>query len=135
MTHAGWALQKAVYSALSDDVDLTALVGDGIHDGAPRASALPYVVFEPLTISNLDGDAAAVSEHELTLAAWSRSASKQDLLSIAERIGAVLHDADLTLDGHLLINLRLEREHIAQQPDRRGWRAEFRFRAVTEPAI
>ncbi|PLX39059.1 MAG: DUF3168 domain-containing protein [Hyphomicrobiales bacterium] len=134
MTHPSWALQKAVYETLSGDPTLIALLGGvRIHDGAPRGAQLPFVALDPVVTTDGDGDELASREHRLSLVVWTREGGKRQALAVLERLNELLHDADLTLDAHRLINLRRDREEVRQNNDRRSWRGELRLRAVTEP--
>ena len=134
MTHPSWALQKAVYETLAGDAGLAALLGGArIHDGAPRAAAMPYVALDPVVTTDGDTASEAGRVHTLTLTVWSAGEGKRQALAVLERIGALLHDADLTLVDHRLVNLRREREEVRRSDDRRAVRGEARFRAVTEP--
>ena len=50
-------------------------------------------------------------------------------------MGAVhgaLHDADLTLEGFHLVNLRFQSGETRRESDGATWRGTIRFRAVTE---
>ncbi len=134
MTHPGWALQKAVYASLAADTALAALVGgDRIHDAPPRAAAMPYVALDPIVTTDIGASLGEIHEHRLTLVVWSAGKGKREALAILERLVALLHDADLALDDHRLVNLRREREEVRVTDDRRAVRGELRLRAVTEP--
>ena len=47
---------------------------------------------------------------------------------------AALHDRALPLDGHALVNLRLEFSEVRFDDDQSVYHGLLRFRAVTEPA-
>jgi hypothetical protein len=52
-------------------------------------------------------------------------------------MGAVhdaLHDRDLALEGHRLVNLRHELSEARREPDGDTYHGIVRYRAVTEPA-
>jgi hypothetical protein len=51
-----------------------------------------------------------------------------------ERVRVLLHDADLALAGHVLVNLREQAADIRFDDDHDVYRGAMRFRAVTEPA-
>ena len=50
-----------------------------------------------------------------------------------EEARVVLHDQSLPLDGHALVNLRLEYSEIRFDDDQSVYHGLLRFRAVTEP--
>jgi len=100
---------------------------------AVTSMVISTFILAALIAIDADSDLAEASEHQLTLSIWSRANGKREVLQIAEQVLALLHDADLTLEDHRLVNLRCERQDIRQLADRRTWRGEMRFRAVTEP--
>jgi hypothetical protein len=130
---AHWALQEAAVAALAADAALKALIGDPprIYDDAPRGVAFPYVSLG----EGAEGDWSAQSgegvECRLILHAWSRYAGRQEVKAILSRIRTVLHDANLTVAGWRLINLRCE---AVEYP--RGGESAYhglaRFRAALE---
>ena len=134
MTHPAWALQKALFALLSSDTELTNLLGASrIYDGPPRRAVLPFIAFDPVETTDIGGDDAELIEHQVSLSIWARGSGKREVLEIAERVRDLAHDAALTLDQNRLVNLRLEREEVSQLDDRRTWRGDLSFRAVTEP--
>jgi hypothetical protein len=134
MTHPTLALQKAIFAALIADAAVAALVGDRIYDAAPRDAAFPYLAFGPARLADWSTGSEAGSEHRFLVHAWSRKRGKRETFAIAEAVGAVLHDQSLELDGHALVNLRLETTDVIRDPDGITWHGVLRFRAVTEPA-
>jgi hypothetical protein len=134
MTHAALALQRAALAALAADAAVAALVGDRIHDAAPRAAAFPYVSFGEGTVRDWSTGTEEGAELRLVLHAWSRERGKRETWAILEALKAVLHDAALELEDHRLVNLRFEFADAAADPDGITWHGVIRFRAVTEPA-
>ena len=135
MTHPSWALQKAIYERLTGDAQLMAqLAGNGIFDIPPRSAAFPYVVLGPISTREPVIPVEDGTEHRLQLTVWSRVEGKKEALEIAEAIETLLHDADLILDGHHLVNLRLVTRETLMARDRRSIESRLVFRAVTEPS-
>ena len=135
MTSAAIELQKAVFSALSGDAALTAALGEGrIHDHAPENIAFPYLTFGRTTAHDWSTDTEVGSEHIFTIHVWSKAKGKAQVLELMELVKAVLHDNDLTLDTHRLVNLRREFEDARYNDDLSVYHGMARFRAVTEPA-
>jgi hypothetical protein len=135
MSGAAGALQRAVFAALGADAGLVALLGGAnIFDGAPRNAAAPYVHLGEVEARDWSTATDAGVEIVFTVVAWSRQAGRAEALAIAERVRAVLHDAELVVDGWRLVNLR----HLATATERlekpEGRRAVVRFRAVMEEA-
>lgn len=126
-------LQKAVYAALVADVALAARIGNRIYDHAPASAPFPYVTFGRAShydwgTTTEDGD-----EHIFTIHVWSRTKGRAEALAIMAAVRARLHDADLTLSGHALVNLREEMSETRFEDDHDVHHGSLRFRAVTEP--
>jgi hypothetical protein len=133
MSNAGWALQQAVYAAVTDDATLNGLLGGAsIYDDVPERAAFPFVTFAAGSERDWSTDAEAGTEHALALHAWSRAGGRKEALAILAAVRAVLHDAALTLDGHRLVNLRHETSDVRRSSDGETWQGIARFRAVTE---
>ena len=134
MTHPSLALQKAVYAALAGDAVLGGLVDDRIFDAPPRNVPFPYVSFGNAQGNDWSTGTETGTEHRVVLDVWSRHRGKAECWAIAEAVTMVLDDAALTLDGHALVNLRLETAETGRDADGLTWHGVVRFRAVTEPA-
>lgn len=132
MPHPSLALQKAVFAMLVGDAGVGALVGDRIHDVAPRNAVFPYVAFGDLRTDDWSTGSSSGAEHRLTLHAWSRHRGKAEALAILDAIVFALDEAPLDLDGHHLVNLQFEASIVAAEADGVTWRGTARFRAVTE---
>ena len=132
MPHPALALTKAVYAALVADAGVGALVGDRIHDAAPRNAVFPYVGIGDVQTADWSTGTERGAEHRLTLHAWSRTPGKAEALAVLEAVRAALDDAALDLDGHALVSLRFDWASAARDPDGLTWHGVVRFRAVTE---
>ncbi|SER19963.1 Protein of unknown function [Faunimonas pinastri] len=133
-TFAGLALQKAVYAALSSDALLVTLLGGSrIYDEVPRNAAAPYVHLGEMTASDWSTSTEEGAEIAFAHAVWTRDPGRSSGLAIAERLVELLHEADLPLDGHRLVNLRHTKTETSRAEKPAGRRTLVRFRAVTEP--
>ena len=127
-------LQKAIFEALAADAGLTtALGGPRIHDHAPANVAFPYVTFGRTSVYDWSTGTESGTEQLLTLHVWSKAKGKAETLAIMELARRALHDKDLALEGHRLINLRAEFEEARYDEDLAVHHGLLRFRAVTEP--
>ena len=133
MSAAGLALQKAIHAALVADAGVGALVGDRIFDVVPRAATFPYVTLGDARVADWSTGTEAGAEHRLALHVWSRERGKTECWAVLEALEAALHDAALALDGHALINLRVETADVGMDRDGITWHGVARLRAVTEP--
>ena len=133
MSSSARALQEAVFSALSADAALTALIGAGqVHDGPPRNAAAPYVHLGEMTARDWSTSTEGGTEIVFAVVAWSRQPGLSEALAIAERVREVLDDAALVLAGHRLVNMRHISTETARAEKPEGRRAVVRFRAAIE---
>jgi len=133
MTNASWALQSAVFAALSGDATLQSLVSTRIFDAVPRDAAFPYAVLGDGKETNWDTATEEGSEHQFTVTVWSRNGGHKEAKSVADAIRFVLNGATLSLSGHALVDLRFLDCEYARDTDGETYSATLRFRAVTEP--
>ena len=135
MPSASFALQVAVFAALTADAGFIALLGSPprLYDDVPPRPSYPYVTFGQSTETDWSTGTDPGTEHVLTLHVWSKAAGRKEAQAIAAAIQAALHDAPLALSGHRLINLRNEHFDVRRDPDGETIRGLVRFRAVTEP--
>ena len=118
MTSAAIELQKAVFAALSGDAALTAALGASrIHDHAPANVAFPYITFGRTTVYDWSTGTEEGGEHIFTIHVWSKAKGKAEALEIMGIVKAIMHDADLALDAHRLVNLRSEFEEVRYNED------------------
>ena len=133
MASAGWALQRAVHQALTADAGLLTLLGGArVWDHVPRGAAFPYVSIGATTERDWSTDGSKGLEHVLILNVWSKAAGRHEANAIADALRAALHDAQLTLAGHRLVNLRHELTEVGRDAAAEIYRGAVRFRAVTE---
>lgn len=131
MGNAAWALQQAVYAALTSDAPLVALLGGArVYDVVPTRAEFPYVTIAQTAERDWSTGSEAGGEHTLTLHVWSRGGGRKETLAIVAAARAVLHEAALSLSGFRLINLRHEVSEVRR--DGETFHGIVRFRAVTE---
>ena len=126
-------LQKAIFETLGANAALTEVVGTRIFDHAPANAAFPYITFGRTSVYDWSTGTESGTEQLFTLHAWSKSKGKKEVLEIMELARETLHDAPLDLDGHRLVNLRLEFSEARYDDRNEGHHGLLRFRAVTEP--
>ena len=135
MSGASWALQQAVYAALTASDAVKALAGDPprLFDAVPRRAAFPYIVLGEDSEANWDTATESGSEHALIIHVWSRAGGRKESKLAAEAVRACLDGASLSLDGHALIDFRFLAADFTREADGETFCATLRFRAVTEP--
>lgn len=128
------ALHKALFDHLRADADLAVLLGDPprVHDETPAQPVWPLVVFGRAETRPWGGLDAEGLEHALTLAALSRFDGAEEARAIVAALRARLHNAELTLDGWRLVNLRVTYGDVFRAADGRSFQGVIRLRAVTE---
>ncbi len=135
MASASWALQQAIFAALTADTGLTSLLGGNrVYDDVPARAEFPYVTFALTNERDWGTGSEDGSEHLLTLHVWSRGSGRRQAHEIMGALRRVLHDAALTLTGYRLVNLRHEFSETRRDPDGETYHGITRYRAVTEPA-
>jgi len=136
MSGASWALQQAVFAALSVSDAIQEIAGDPprVFDAVPRGAAFPYIVVGEGSESNWDTATEAGSEHALSIRIWSRAGGHKEIKLAAQAVRDCLDGESLALDGHTLVDLRFLSADFARETDGETFRAVLRFRAVTEPA-
>jgi len=135
MTAPAVELQKSIFGALTADTALVALLGDArIYDHAPANAVFPYVTFGRTSVYDWSTGTESGTEQLFTLHIWSKAKGKKETLEIMELVRARLDDQDLALDGHHLVNLRLEFAEARYDEDLSLHHGLLRFRAVTEAA-
>ena len=134
MTDPGWALQKAVYRALTTDAKVAvALGGRHVYDHVPRRTPRPYVTFARRTLRDQSSGTETAHEHTVALNVWAEASGAKKAAAVMAAVRAALHDQDLALDGHHLVNLRHEYSEIERHDDGVTLIGTLRFRALTEP--
>jgi hypothetical protein len=127
------ALMQAVHARLAGDTGLIALVGpDGIRDRLLPRPKLPAVVFGELETRDLSTVTEAGEEHFLTLEIWSEGEGRRQAQEIAGRVAALLNDAELLLEGAVLVSLLTIGSRSRREAKTKAYLVEVRFRAVTE---
>jgi hypothetical protein len=130
---AAAALQQAIYLKLAGDAALTALIGsDGLHDHLHAGTRRPCIHIAGIDSRESGTASEAGEEHLVTLTVMTGEGGNLPAQRIAARVGALLDDADLDLDGFALISLFHRRTRTGRDARAKGHVAELVFRAVTE---
>jgi hypothetical protein len=132
MMDADLALQKAIYARLAGDAALADLVGARIYDNVPGDAGYPYLTLGEAAVDDWSDGEAAGAEHRLVFNAYTRGGGRAEAKTVMGAVNAAIHDANLALDGHHLVNLRFVATETRREADGATWRGTIRFRAVTE---
>ena len=132
---ASWALQQAVFAALSMSDAVKDAVGDPprVFDSPPRGAAFPYVVIGEDETRDWSTATEGGSEHLLAIQVWSRADGRRQAKLAAEAVKDALDGAELAVDGQALIGIRHLATQTSRESDGETIRATLKFRAVLEP--
>jgi len=134
MTGGAAELQGAIFSLLTGDATLIALLGGAkVFDHAPANAQFPYVSLGRMSSFDWSTATEGGCEHLLTIHAWSKGRGKKEVLALMDRARFLLDEAPLTLAGHTLVALRLEGTDARYDEDAGAYHGLLRLRAVTEP--
>jgi hypothetical protein len=132
--NAALALQQAMRAALLADTALIALLGGAhIFDEVPRGEPPLSVSFAGIETRDWSVMDQKAHEHFVTMDVSTNERGRTQAQSICNRIEAVLDNANLTLAGHRLVNLRVVFWSVARPKSDPKFGATLRFRAATEP--
>lgn len=99
---AGSALfrvQEAIYSALSADSTLGALV-TGVFDAPPENQTHPYVVVGDAVEYPMDTLASTMKRVDIDVTAWSQYPGMKEAVAILDRVVVLLHKVSLSVTGY-----------------------------------
>lgn len=133
MSSAAFALQQAIFSKLaSDAATTTALGGPRIYDDVPAHAEFPFITLGQSTECDWSTGTDEGCEHVITLHVWSRAHGRKEAQAVIAAARDALHDQDLSLEGHRLVNLHHEFSEARRDTDGETFHGISRFRAVTE---
>lgn len=134
MTGPILALRRAILDRAQADPDLAALMGGTarLHDEPPRAAEPVYAVFGDVNAEDWSTDTDRGHLQTLSLVVWAKPGSARSALLAAERLSALLHEADLPLDGQRLVTLRVTGVSATRDEKTQLARVSVALRAVTE---
>ena len=70
------------------------------------------------------------TETVINLHVWSRYRGSKETKQVMDRVHTLLHDSNLTVTGHNLINMRFEFGDVIRDPDGITRHGVMRFRAI-----
>ena len=129
MAQHSFAIQKAIYDSLNSDTTISGMI-TGIFDDVNEGTAYPYIVIGDDTAINVGTKTVDALEYTLTLHVWSQYRGRKEVKEIMAAIYDVLHDADLTVQNSVLVNIRQEFEQTLVDGDGITRHGVIRFRAV-----
>ncbi|MBK3745622.1 DUF3168 domain-containing protein [Paraburkholderia aspalathi] len=131
MTSPTLELQQALFSRLTTNAALIALIGDRVYDWVPENPTYPYVSFGPMDETSADADCVDAFEISMQLDVWSRSVGYEEARQVADVIRRALK-ADLSLTENALVYLVHRQTRVFRDPDGLTSHAALTFEAVAE---
>ncbi|MGB0855032.1 MAG: DUF3168 domain-containing protein [Pikeienuella sp.] len=112
-------LQAAVFSILTSDAGLTALVGGRVYDRVPMdGDQAPYITFGPSDEVSDDAECMIADDHTLQIDIWSEyQGGFKEAKEIAFAVKQALHGVDIDLPTHALIEIRADNRRYLRDPD------------------
>lgn len=126
-----FALQKAVYAALTEDATLMAMVS-GVHSHVPERTAFPYIVIGEGVVKDHSTKTGEMEEITATVFVFSRARGSKETLDIMARVKELLDDAALVLTGYSLVYLRFVNAEVTQAREVLTWQGVLTFKALVE---
>lgn len=135
---AAWALQTALYNALSGDAELQQTLGNParIYDTVPSDASFPLLQLGSVRMRPYTGIAGGY-EHIIRLTVFSRWGGRKESKAISKRLRELLQNARLTLEGHEMIQARMVFEdHLKiREPDIMQGSLRYRFVTIPQAAV
>lgn len=131
-------LFTAIYTALSGNAPLTALIGVGrVYDTPPAQVSdgqlvPPYVVIGDETANDYGSRGGDAQEHTITIHTWTETPTTLLVKRIMAAVRNAMHEQSLALGGGNLVYLRQEFKETFRDPDGVSQHGVQRFRALTE---
>jgi uncharacterized protein DUF3168 len=134
MSDALFAVQQAVFNALTSSGEITALLGSPprLYDHVPPGAVFPYVVFGASAAKPHDDLDRTGFDQTVTLDIWSRYRGSKEAKDIAQAAYDTLHRANLSVSGEIFIDCEFADVAIAIEPDGLTTRAEVRFTVTVQ---
>mgnify|MGYP005854414665 CR=1 FL=1 len=128
---ASWPLERAILSALRDSERIRALLGGsgGVVSGVQSADT-PVICYAAATARAWHSATFDGQDHEITLLLRT-TPQDAEIGALAAAVTGRLHDADLPIPGHALIELQFERSETRSFDEDGIASCRLLFRALT----
>ncbi|MCG8505489.1 MAG: DUF3168 domain-containing protein [Sphingomonadales bacterium] len=132
-TDASWPLQRSVHGALATCEALQPFLGDPprILLRPCKETAFPHVTFGDSRSKTWSSATFDGQEHEMVLDIWSDQDAAADVKQIAAIVIERLHNADLPIPGHALVDLQFESSETRLWQEKRLEHCRLEFSALT----
>lgn len=117
MTSPSLELQGALYTALTQDAALSALVNGRVYDAVPQNVEFPYVELGPETVVPFRPEGIAAGQHDIQIDCWARGQGMAGVKAITAAVKAVLESGAVTLSVNAVSNLFVRSIRHVDDPD------------------
>jgi hypothetical protein len=138
MSDPSYALQVALVTALKA---IPTAAGTRVYDEVPRSASTGEVTATFPYISIGTGDASPVDEEcwdrtttVLPVDVWSRAVGFPEAKQIAGAIRDRLHEGEMTITGHTLDRMHVDRMDYIRDPDGKTRRVRLTLEIDTQPS-
>ena len=122
-----YELQKAIYNKLSGDAGLTADI-TGVFDHVPQDQGFPYITIGDISLKDWSSLTTIGFEGGMKIKIHSRYRGHKEARQIAEKIRQILHEGDISIDGHEFVNSRFISSNVVLESNGLTYRNETKFR-------
>lgn len=110
------AVQQALVVHLTADATLMGLVS-GVYDAVPQGAAYPYVVMDEQHTRSWNTTTTQGAELTFALHVFSREAGRKAVLTILERLYALLQETALSVSGQSFTHVRFTHQEVELMED------------------
>lgn len=132
MSDASWALQQAIYAALSGDTGLLNLLNQQprIYDHVPDEVIYPYLVIGECKTTDW-GHLPNGLQHDVKFYAYSRYAGRREIKDVMSAVYDVLHENNLSIPNICVVNARYTFGDVWRRQDSDTYQAIMRYKYIT----
>lgn len=134
--HPGTTFQTEIFNTLKASTQIKAICGNParVFDSLQRGTQYPYIKIGEASFGDGGSHTEWGTEGTITIHSWSQYAGTKEVRAIMDAVYEALHEADLTLTGHLVILMRQEFDEVLEDPDGKTRHGVQRFRVITREA-
>lgn len=126
MADPSWALQAALYTALSNALSCE------VYDGVPQGATYPYVTIDFELSVNADYLTERMDERFFYLNVWSAYEGQKEVKEIMAAIDTALHRNKLSLSTGTVASLIVADKRTTRDIDERTYMGQVTLRIITQ---
>jgi hypothetical protein len=127
MTFGPTAVQTAIYSRLTGDATLMALI-NGVYDFVPDNKAFPFVTIGMADWTDRGSHTTEGYTGLVTVNSWTQARGRKTNLAILDEIDRLLHNVSLSVSGWGVISLRRDMTTVLVEDDAVTYHGIIRFK-------